>query len=210
MFLLNGIALIVVGLAAMGFGLFLFYALLPLFYAFFGVGVGYWFGSLLTSSPPGDANLVKLLFAIGGAVLFGGSAYFLEPFRRILIGVGLGSLIGGMIASALGLTGILGAGIMIVTGVVGALITLAVFDPYIIIASAFGGAGLAMDGAHLIFGFTGILDRTAIAEGAMLPLVIWIVAGTVAMGWQFKNIARWTVRPGQATEKSPGPAADDF
>jgi uncharacterized membrane protein YeaQ/YmgE (transglycosylase-associated protein family) len=205
MFLLNGIALILVGLAAMGFGLFLFYALLPLFYAFFGVGVGYWFGSLLTGAPPGDANLVKLLFAIGGAVLFGGSAYFLEPFRRILVGIGLGSLVGGLIASAIGLTGFLGAVIMIVTGVVGALITLAVFDPYIIVASAFGGAGLAMDGLHLIFRSFGILDRTAIADGAMLPLVIWIVAGTVGMGWQFKNIARWTVGPGPATVDDSGP-----
>jgi len=196
MIVLNGIALILVGLAAMGFGLFLFYALLPLFYAFFGVGVGYWFGSLLTGSPPGDANLVKLLFAIGGAILFGGSAYVLEPFRRVLIGIGLGSLVGGLIASAIGLTGFLGAVIMIVAGVIGALITLAVFDPYIIIASAIGGAGLAMDGLHLIFGSIGILDRTAIADGALMPLVVWIVAGTVGMAWQFKNLARWVVAEG--------------
>ena len=86
MIVLNGIALIFVGLAAMGFGLFLFYALLPLFYAFFGVGVGYWFGSLLTGAPPGDGNLIKLFFAIGGAVLFGGSAYFLEQHGMIHCG----------------------------------------------------------------------------------------------------------------------------
>ncbi len=209
MFVLNGIALICVGLGVMGFGLFLFSALLPLFYAFFGVGVGYWFGSLLTGAPPGDANLVKLLFAIGGAVLFGGSAYFLEPFRRILVGIGLGSLVGGLIAGAIGLTGFLGAAIMIVTGVVGALITLAVFDPYIIVASAFGGAGLAMDGSHLIFRSMGILDRTAIADGAMFPLIIWAVAGAVGMGWQFKNIARWTIRTGLAPDDRPVPTTED-
>ncbi len=209
MIVLNGIALIFVGLAAMGFGLFLFYALLPLFYALFGVGVGYWFGSLLTGAPPGDGNLIKLFFAIGGAVLFGGSAYFLEPFRRILIGIGLGSLLGGLIASAIGLTGFLGTIIMIAAGVIGALITLAVFDPYIVIASAFGGAGLAMDGLHLIFRSVGILDRTAIADGALVPLVIWVVAGGVAMGWQFKNIERWSVRPDPATVDSPGPASDE-
>jgi hypothetical protein len=209
MIVINGIALIFVGLGVMGFGLFLFYALLPLFYAFFGVGVGYWFGSLLTGAPPGDANLIKLLFAIGGAVLFGGSAYFLEPFRRILVGIGLGSLVGGMIASAIGLTGFLGTIIMIAAGVIGALITLAVFDPYIIVASAFGGAGLAMDGSHLIFRSFGILDRTEIADGAMLPLVIWIVAGTVGMGWQFKNIARWTVRTGLAPDDKPVPTTEE-
>ncbi len=209
MIILNGIALILVGLGVMGFGLFLFYALLPLFYAFFGVGVGYWFGSLLTSTPPGDANLVKLLFALGGAILFGGSAYLLEPYRRILVGIGLGSLVGGMIASAIGLTGLLGTVIMIAAGVIGGLITLAVFDPYIIVASAFGGAGLAMDGLHLIFRSVGILDRTAIADGAMLPLVIWMVAGSVGMGWQFKNIARWTVNTGLAPDERPVPTTEE-
>ncbi len=201
MFVLNGIALIFVGLAAMGFGLFLFYALLPLFYAFFGLGVGYWFGSLLTGAPPGDGNLIKLFFAIGGAVLFAGGAYFLEPFRRILIGIGLGSLVGGLIASAIGVTGFLGAVIMIVAGVIGAVITLAVFNPYIIVTSAFGGAGLAMDGLYLIFRSIGILDRTTIADGALVPLIIWIVVGTVAMGWQFKNIEHWTVKARPATDE---------
>ncbi len=201
MFVLNGIALIFVGLAAMGFGLFLFYALLPLFYAFFGLGVGYWFGSLLTGAPPGDGNLIKLLFAIGGAVLFAGGAYFLEPFRRILIGIGLGSLVGGLIASAIGVTGFFGAVIMIVAGVIGAAITLAVFNPYIIVTSAFGGAGLAMDGLYLIFRSIGILDRTTIADGALVPLIIWIVVGTVAMGWQFRNIERWTVKARPATDE---------
>ena len=192
MYLLNGISLILVGLAAMGFGLFLFYALLPLFYGFLGIGVGYWFGSLLTGAPPGDANLIKLFFAIGGGVLFAASAYFLEHFRRILIGIGLGSLIGGLIASALGVTGFLGIAIMIVAGVIGAGITLAVFDAFIVVASALGGAGLAMDGLHLIFASIEILDRTAIANGAVVPLIIWIVASTIAMGWQFMNIERWT------------------
>ena len=190
--LINGISLILVGLAAMGFGLFLFYALLPLFYAFFGVGVGYWFGSLLTGAPPGETNLTKLLFAIGGGVLFAVSAYFLEPFRRILIGIGLGSLIGGLIASALGVTGFFGVVIMMVAAVIGAGITLAVFDTFIVVASAIGGAGLAMDGLYLIFKSIDILDRTAIANGALVPLIIWIVAGTVAMGWQFMNFERWT------------------
>lgn len=194
MYILNGSSLILVGLAAMGFGLFLFYALLPLFYGFFGIGVGYWFGSLLTGAPPGETNLTKLLFALGGGVLFAVSAYYLEPFRRVLIGVGLGSLVGGLIASAIGVSGFLGVAIMIVAAVIGAGITLAVFDTFIVVASAFGGAGLAMDGLHLIFKSIDILDRIAIATGGLVPLIIWVVAGTVAMGWQFMNIERWTGR----------------
>lgn len=190
--IINGIFLILVGLAAMGFGLFLFYALLPLFYAIFGVGVGYWLGALITGAPAGETSFVKLIFAVSGGVFFAACAYFLETYRRILIGVGLGSLIGGLIASALGVTGILGVVIMIVGAVIGTGITLAVFDAFIIIASAFGGTGLAMDGLHIIFPFMEILDRTTIANGALVPLVTWIVAGAVGMGWQFMNIERWT------------------
>ena len=100
MLLLNGIVLILAGIGAMGFGLFLFYALLPLFYAFFGAGVGYWLGSFFTSTIPGEMSFIKLLFSLGGALVFASGAYFLEGFRRILIGIGLGSLIGGQIASA--------------------------------------------------------------------------------------------------------------
>ena len=201
MFLLNGIILILAGLGAMGFGLMLFYALLPLFYAFFGAGVGYWLGSFFTSTVPGEMSFFKLMFALGGGLIFAGSAYFLESFRRLLIGIGLGSLIAGLIASALGLTGFLGSMIMLVGAVIGAGITLAVFDGFIIIASAFGGAGLAMDGVHLIFRSLDIVDRTSIGDGAIAPLVLWMVLGAAATAWQFKNIERWTRNVQRATDQ---------
>jgi hypothetical protein len=188
MSIINGLLLILAGLGAMGFGLFLFYAFLPLFYAMFGVGVGFWLGSLLSGAGEGEMSFLKLLFGLGGGVLFAGVAYYLEPFRRILIGIGLGSLIGGLIASAIGLTGIVGTVIMIAGALIGAGITLAVFDRFIIVASAFGGAGLAMDGLHLILRNVDILDRTS---GEVIPLVIWICVGSLAMSWQFMNLDRW-------------------
>ena len=192
MALLNGILLILAGLGAMGFGLLIFYALLPLFYAFFGFGVGYWLGALLMNSPPGDASFIKFLFALGGCILFAGAAYFLEPYRRVLIGIGLGALVGAMIASALGLTGVFGFIIMVLAGVGGALVTLAVFDQFIIVLSAIGGAGLAMDGTHLLLPSLGLVDRTAIGNGSMVPLIVWVVLAAVGMGWQFANITKWT------------------
>jgi hypothetical protein len=188
MYIINGLLLILAGLGAMGFGLFLFYALLPLFYAFFGIGVGYWLGALLTGAGEGEMSLIKLLFGLGGGVMFAGAAHFIEPFRRILIGIGLGSLLGGLIASAIGLTGIVGTIIMIIGAVIGVGITLAAFDRFIIIASAFGGAGLAMDGLHLILRNVDILDRTG---GRLIPLLIWVFVGALAMSWQLMNFAKW-------------------
>ena len=206
MFVINGMVLVLAGLGAMGFGLMLFYALLPLFYAFFGAGVGYWLGSFITSTVPGEMSLVKFIFVLIGAVVFAGAAYSLEELRRILIGIGLGSLLGGLIASALGLTGFLGITIMVIAAVLGAGITLAVFDGFIVVASALGGAGLAMDGVHLIFRSLDIVDRSTISDGAIAPLIIWVVLGALAMAWQFKNIERWTHNAGPATDQADGRA----
>ena len=59
-----------------------------------------------------------------------------------------------------------------------------------------------MDGLHLIFRSLDIVDRTTIADGAVTPLIIWIVVGAIGMGWQFKNIERWTSAVAQAAEES--------
>ena len=195
--ILNGLFLIVVGLGTMGLGLFLFYALLPLFYGFFGFGVGYELGIFLISTPADEFSVFRLAFAGGGAVVFAAAAYFLEPFRRILLGIGLGSLLGGLIANALGLTGFLGVVIMAIAAFIVAGIVLRVFDAFIIGATALGGAGLAMDGAHLVLESLRILDRTTIVTGAVTPLIIWLVLGTAAIGWQFKNIEKWTKKTRQ-------------
>lgn len=188
--ILSAILLILAGLGIMGFGLFLFYAFLPLFYAFLGAGVGIWLGAVLTSNSTASLNLIEFIFGVVGAMIFAGAAYYLEPFRRLLLGSGLGSLLAGSVAAALGLTGILGFFIMVGGAIVGALITLVLFDPFIIIASAFGGAGLVMDGVYLLFSFD-FLNRNDIQQGEILPIVIWVVLGAVGLGWQFANLQKW-------------------
>ena len=195
MILLHGALLIISGVATMALGLFLFYLFLPLFYFFFGLGVGYELGSFLTGTSSGEMSLVGLIFACGGGVVFALGAYFLEPIRRILIGIGLGSLLGGLVANALGLAGVFGIVIMIIAAAIGAGLTLAVFDRFIIIASAFGGAGLAMDGTHQIFRSLDIFDRATIVDGAVAPAVIWMVLSAIAVVWQFMNIERWRSHP---------------
>lgn len=195
---LSGVFLIIVGLATMGFGLFLFYAMLPVFYALFGLGVGYELGYFLTDTPAGEFSLVRVILAIVGGIAFGAAAYFLEPFRRILIGIGLGSLLAGLVANALGLTGFFGVVLMVVGAVVGAGLMLRVFDMFIVVASALGGAGLLIDGADLLFQETGVFDRTTIASGAVWPLIIWIVLGAIAIGWQVKNVEKWTRKSRQS------------
>jgi hypothetical protein len=75
--------LLLAGLAIMGFGIFLFYAWLPFLYGLFGLEIGLLLGRSLT----GDIGVVAIIFGIVGAVILFGAAYFLEPYRRILLGL---------------------------------------------------------------------------------------------------------------------------
>jgi hypothetical protein len=195
---LDGILLVLVGAMSMGVGLLLFYTFLPLFYALFGLGAGYWLGGILTGAPAGEMSVIKTIFAMTGGALFATLAYLLEPYRRALIGIGLGALLGASVASALGLTGILGVVVVVLSAAIGTGITLAAFDIFIVIASATGGAGLVVDGAHLLLPSAAILDRTTIvADGALLPWILWIALAGIGMAWQFAHLQRWTPQGGE-------------
>src|ERR1700682_4654983 len=92
---------ILTGLAMMGFGLFMFYAWLPVFYAFVGLDVGILLGRALT----GDVGTTAIVLGIAGAFILGVASYVLEPYRRVLLGVSGGILFGLSVVAALGLDG---------------------------------------------------------------------------------------------------------
>ena len=74
---------------------------------------------------------------------------------------------------------------MVAGGLVGAVIVPQIFDSIIIGASAFGGATMAMAGAHLLLPGVGLFDR--FAEG-FAPRLMTIILAVVGIGWQFRNI----------------------
>jgi hypothetical protein len=77
-----GVLLILCGLAIMAFGLFLFYAWLPILYGLFGFEIGLLLGQWLS----GEVGLFASIFGIIGAVVLFCATYLLEPYRRVLIG----------------------------------------------------------------------------------------------------------------------------
>ena len=99
MSVLGAILLVLAGLAIMAFGIFLFYAWLPFLYGLFGLEIGLLLGQWLT----GDIGLLAIILGIVGAVILFGAAYLLEPYRRVLLGLSAGALVGLSIASFLGL-----------------------------------------------------------------------------------------------------------
>jgi hypothetical protein len=143
---LGAFLLILAGLAIMNFGIFLFYAWLPVLYGLFGFEIGLLFGRLLT----GDVGAVAIILGVVGAVVLFGASYALEPYRRILIGLSAGAAVGLAVAYLLGLDHIIGGVLGIVLAVVGAVIGASLvpryFDAFIIGASAFGGAAMLMAG----------------------------------------------------------------
>ena len=188
MSLLAGVLLIIVGLGVLGFGLFLFYGLLPLFYALAGLGIGLLLGEALT----GNFGLIAIVLGILGAVILGGASYSLEPYRRILLGLSGGALVGLAIASWFGLDGLVGgffgAILGVVGGVIGAVVVLSFFDPFIIASSAIGGAIMVMTGAHLILPTVNLFDRST---GGFWPSLITLILAVIGVGWQYSNITKW-------------------
>lgn len=206
--ILLGILLIVWGLGLMAMGLWIFYTLLPLWYGLFGALLGYFVGAWLTGSGNGwFGNVLSWTLAIGGAVLFAGLAYQLEPYRRVLAGLLMGFSLGSLVA------GLFGGGTVftLLFGGIGALIFAVLvplfFDPMIVAGSSFSGAALIMDGAVLILPFLGfLLNRTNAANsGNFLPIVVYIVLGFVGLSWQLSHIKSWvhpqTLAPAKAVSR---------
>ena len=179
-----GMLLILCGLGIMGFGLFIFYAWLPLFYGLFGFEIGLLLGKWLSS----DIGLIAIILGIIGAIAAGSAAYFLEPYRRILLGYVGGALLTLSLASLLGLdrviNGFFGAVLAVGGGLIGATIASKFFDLFIIAASAFGGAILVVTGAQLLL-------PGEPAAGSFLPALLTAIITVIGIHWQLKNIATW-------------------
>jgi hypothetical protein len=183
-----GVVLILCGLGIMAFGLFLFYALLPVLYGLFGLEIGLLLGQWLS----GEVGLFAFILGIVGAVVLFCATYSLEPYRRVLVGFLGGAVLTLSLAYLLGLDhligGIVGTALVVAGGLVGAIIVPQVFDSIIIAASAFGGATMAMTGAHLLLPGVGLFDRVA---GGLPPRLMTLVLTAIGIGWQFRNIGKW-------------------
>lgn len=184
----GALLMILTGIVIMAFGLFLFYAWLPLLYGLVGFDIGLLIGRSLT----GDVGAVAITIGIACAVALGLASYFLEPYRRILLGVSGGVLVGLSLAGAFNLDTTLGAVmarlLVVICGVIGGVLVPRYFDAFVIGASALSGATMAMFGAHHLLPGLGLFD---LAAGGILPLALVVVLTVVGVVWQSKNIVKW-------------------
>jgi hypothetical protein len=195
MSLLGAILMILTGLAIMSHGLFLFYFWLPLLYAIVGFDIGMLLGRWIT----GDYGLTAFVLAVVGAVILAGASYFLEPYRRILLGVSGGVLVGVALAAALNFETMLGAFVsrllVLVCGIAGGLIVPRYFNAFVVASTAFSGAVLTMAGLN--FFLPGALFD--LQGGAVLPALIGVALAIAGIIWQSRNIASWVkMMPSQA------------
>lgn len=197
---LGGVLMIVTGLVLMAAGLFLFYAWLPFLYALVGFDIGALLGKWMT----GDVGVLAITLGVIGALVLGLSSYYLEPFRRILMGISSGVLIGFALANLFGFDGRMGAvsGMLlaILFGVVGASVVPRYFDLFVVVATAIGGAGLVMSGAHSIMPGVAIFDATS---GGSISYLLSLALAVIGIVWQFSNVEKWLkahVMPAQRTD----------
>ena len=180
--------LILCGLGIMGFGLYLFYAWLPLFYGLVGLEIGLLLGKWVT----GSIGPIAVMLGTTGGVLAASSAYYFEPYRRTLLGYIGGALIMLSLASAVGLDrvthGFISAVVSVAGGLIGATVARSYFDWFVVGASAVGGATLVVAGAQMVL-------PIAQASGSLLPIVLTAILTIIGISWQRKNMAAW-VSPG--------------
>ena len=185
MLLSFGLLLILCGLGIMGFGLFIFYAWLPLFYGLLGLEIGLLLGKWLT----GGVGTLAVILGVVGGLAAAASAYFLEPYRRILLGYWGGALVALSLAALLGLESVLGGigGILLAVagGIVGAMFTSKYFDFLVIVASAFGGATLVVAGLQVPLLIAGS------SAGSLIPALLTLVLTLIGVSWQLSNAAHW-------------------
>jgi hypothetical protein len=81
----------------------------------------------------------------------------------------------------------LGILLAVAGGVIGAMLTSRFFDMFVVVASAFGGATLVVAGAKAL-----LLAVGAPAPGTLLPALSTVVLAMVGVGWQLRNVARWS------------------
>ncbi len=188
MSLIGSLLMIVTGLAIMAFGLFIFYAWLPLLYAIVGLDIGLMLGRWLT----GDVGAIAIVLGIAGAVLLGAASYFLEPYRRLLLGASAGVLFGLSMATAFNLDTVLGAVlasiIILLCGVLGAALVARFFNAFVVGASAISGATMAVAGVHHLLPSLGLFD---LASGDFLPRALTLLLAVLGVIWQAQNIGKW-------------------
>lgn len=201
MSVLGALLMIVTGLAIMAFGLFLFYAWLPLLYGLVGLDIGLLVGRALT----GDVGTLAIILGIVGAIVLALASYILEPYRRLLLGVSGGFLLGLSLAAVIGLDSVLGrlsGAILAAAGAVaGGVLVPRYFDTFVVVASAVSGATMVVSGLHLLFPSLGLFDGTA---GGLLARLLIIVLAVLGVGWQFNNIRKWA-QPLPLRDEGNGP-----
>jgi len=184
----SGVLIILTGLTIMSFGLFLFYALLPLLFGLVGFDIGVLIGRWLT----GEFGWLAIVLGLVFAIVLGLASYSLEPYRRILLGISGGVLVGLSLAAGLGVDGWLGGyfgfALALACGLIGSIVVLYFFDFFVIVASAFGGAGLVVAGAHVLFPNLALFHPTS---GGLGPRLLIVILAVIGCSWQFKNIAKW-------------------
>ena len=179
--------LIATGLALLMFGLFLFYAWLPFFYGLFGFDIGFLLGNRLFGYGGSAPVVIGLILA----VVLAAATYFLEPYRRIVIGYLGGSLVA---LSLLGLDrtsgGIFAAVIAVCAGVPGAMLAAKYFDHFVIATSAYGGGALCVFGGQWLLSQFG---ASAAASGTQLLATLALTA--IGARFQLRHMHSWTPAP---------------
>jgi hypothetical protein len=174
--------LIASGLALVLFGLYLFYAWLPLLFGFLGFDSGLLLGGRLF----GD-GVASIICGIVVGIIVASATYVLEPYRRVVVGYLGGSLVA---LALLGLDrsngGIFVAVVAVCGGVAGALLAAKFLDYLVIATTACGGAALSGLGAQAL-----LSPSAAPAAESSVAFILAVALTLIGVIFQLRHLHSW-------------------
>jgi hypothetical protein len=180
--LLFAILLIAFGIALLLFGLYLFYAWLPVLYGLFGFEIGF----LLADRVIGFETASIIIGIILGIIL-AAATYVLEPYRRIVIGYAGGSVIAlALLGLDRSMGGISVAFVAVCGGIAGAMLAAKFFDNLVIATTALGGAALSGLGAQGLLSLVGVS-----AGGTTIGFLITLALAAIGVSFQARHMQSW-------------------
>jgi hypothetical protein len=188
-----GLAGIAIGALVAGFGVRVFYLLLPLW----GFVSGVLLGAEAVTALAGDgvfATLLSWAIGIGTGLLFAAVAALWFWAAVIILALGAGAALGSGVLVGIGIEpGLLTFLAGLATGVAFAAVAYVLDAPTLLVAllTSYGGAAYGIAGAYVLIGRVAIAD---LADGPLAPLrehplglLAWLGLGTLALAYQLMD-----------------------
>lgn len=182
----TSIIVLLIGIAELGFGIYLFYMFLPFWYGLFGATLGVALSQTFFDQSTWFTSILSWAIILGLAITLAVASYVLEPYRRYLLGGIIGAILGLALAGMFVVGGFWAFLFAVLGAILFGFLTYWIFDPMIIVVSSLAGAAMIMDSVFIMTHWS-IVNRY---ENAPMTVLLWGLLVVVGIAWQSSSVFR--------------------